>query len=114
MSGWLPDGSTHWGGRPVARTVAEAGPRQRVVLTGTLTSVTARHQRVLPGPVRHADPRPVLEAELDDGTGTVTLRWLGRDRIAGIAVGTSLKMEGTVLTDHGCRVVLNPLSSLLE
>ena len=87
MSGWLPDGSTSWGGRPVARTVAEAEPRQRIVLSGTLTSVTSRHYRLFPGPVRHADPSPGLEAEFDDKTGTLTLRWLGRDRMAGIVVG---------------------------
>jgi len=98
----------------VARTVVEAEPRRRVALTGTLTSVAACHQRVLAGPLRHADPRPCLQAELDDGTGIILLRWLGRDRIAGIAIGASLRVEGTVLTDHGRRVVLNPLSSLLE
>ncbi len=114
MSGWLPGGSTHWGGRPVARTVSEAGPRQRVVLSGTLTSVAARHHRVLGGPVRPADPRPSLEAELDDGTGAITLRWLGREAVPGIAVGTALTAEGTVLVEHGRNLVLNPITSFLD
>ena len=110
----LSDGSTHWGGRPVARSVADAGPRQHVVLTGRLTSVVSRHHPALAGPVRNADLGPLLEAELDDTTGTIVLRWLGRERITGIAVGAALGVEGTVLTDHGRNMVLNPRYSLLQ
>ena len=114
MSPAPSDGFTHCTGRPVARSVAEAGARQRVLLTGTLASVAVRHHRALAEPVHHAGPRSFLEAELDDTTGTIVLRWLGRDAIGGIAVGASLAVEGTVLTEHGRHVVLNPIYSLLE
>ncbi|MGO9456026.1 MAG: hypothetical protein ACLP62_03110 [Acidimicrobiales bacterium] len=63
------------------------------------------------GPARPADPRPYLEAELDDGTGTVTARWLGR---GAIAVGALLTAEGTVLVEHGRNLVLNPITSFLD
>ncbi len=49
------------------------------------------------------------DAELDDGTGTIVLRWVGRDRVPGVTVGASLAVEGTVLADRGRRVLLNPL-----
>jgi hypothetical protein len=75
--------------------------------------VASRQHRALAGPGRNADVGPWLEAELDDTTGTIVLRWLGRERITGIAVGASLGVEGTVLTDHGRNVVLNPHYSLL-
>jgi len=49
------------------------------------------------------------EAELDDGTGTVLLRWSGRDEVPGVVAGAGLMVEGTVLGDHGRPVLLNPL-----
>ena len=114
MSGWLPGGSTHWGGRPVARTVSEAGPRQRVVLTGTPDLGDRPAPPGPGGPARPADPRPYLEAELDDGTGTLTLRWLGREPSRGSPSAPLLTAEGTVLVEHGRHVVLNPITSFLE
>ena len=56
-------------------SIADAPDRESVRLRGHLRTVT-----LLPrGGV------PALEAELYDGTGTVTVIWLGRRRIAGIA-----------------------------
>ena len=55
----------------------EAPDRERVRLRGTLRTVTLRPR----GGV------PALEAELFDGTGVITVVWLGRRRIAGIAPG---------------------------
>jgi hypothetical protein len=98
VSTWLPEDAERWGGRPVARTVAATAPRQRAVFSGVLRSTAAR---------RYAGSW--LEAELDDGTGVVTLRWVGRERIPGIVKGASLAVEGTVLDEHGRLVLLNPL-----
>ena len=58
-------------------TIAEAPDRERVRLRGTLRTVTLRPR----GGV------PALEAELFDGSGAITLVWLGRRRIAGISPG---------------------------
>jgi hypothetical protein len=117
VSAWLPDHEVAWGGRPVARTAAQAVPRCRAVLTGRVRAVRVR--RPPPGPAGSpgplepaASPGPALEAELDDGTGVVTLRWLGRDGVAGIAAGAHLTAEGTVLADRGRHVLLNPLYRL--
>lgn len=96
MSDWLPDGESTWGGRPVARVVTELEPRCRAVLSGRVRAVRVR-----------VGPR--LEVELDDGTGVVVLRWLGRESIPGLGVGALIVAEGTVLVDRGRPVLLNPL-----
>jgi hypothetical protein len=51
---------------------------------------------------------PALEAELYDGSGTVTVIWLGRRRIAGVEPGRSVLVEGTVSEQKGHRVLFNP------
>ncbi|MDA8315511.1 MAG: hypothetical protein ACP5PM_05300 [Acidimicrobiales bacterium] len=52
---------------------------------------------------------PACDALLDDGTGTITLRWLGRTQVPGISTGTSVTVEGTVVDQHGLLVLLNPM-----
>ena len=79
--------------------VAEAPDRTVIELHGTLRTVTLR-------------PRggtAALEAELFDGTGSLTLVWLGRRRIAGIEPGRALSVTGRVgrSTQDG-RVMFNP------
>lgn len=98
MTSWLPDGISEWGGRPVARTVAEAAPRRRAVLSGSVRAVRERS-----GAAR------LYDAVLDDGTGTITLRWLGRHHVPGVATGKAVTVEGTVVDQHGLLVLLNPL-----
>jgi hypothetical protein len=60
--------------------------RGQVRLCGTLRTVTLRPR----GGV------PALEAELYDGSGAVTLVWLGRRRIAGIEPGRGLVAQGRI------------------
>ena len=78
--------------------IAEAQDRQLVWLHGTLRTVTLRPR----GGV------PALEAELYDGTGLITLIWLGRRRIAGIEPGRNLSVEGRLGVHEGHRVMFNP------
>ncbi len=78
--------------------IAEAQDRQYVSLHGTLRTVTLRPR----GGV------PALEAELYDGTGLITLIWLGRRRIAGIEPGRNLSVEGRLGVHEGTRVMFNP------
>ncbi|HET6699560.1 MAG TPA: OB-fold nucleic acid binding domain-containing protein [Nocardioidaceae bacterium] len=78
--------------------VAEAADRQRVELRGSLRTVTLRPR----GGV------PALEAELYDGSGTITLVWLGRRRIAGIEPGRSVKVEGRIGLQGLHQVMFNP------
>jgi hypothetical protein len=51
---------------------------------------------------------PTLEAELYDGTGTVTLVWLGRRRIRGIDPGRSLVASGRLTKRDGKVTLYNP------
>lgn len=72
--------------------------RERACIVGRLKSV-----RFVP----HSNA-PTLEAELYDGTGTVSLIWLGRRRIAGIEPGRTLVVRGRI-SDQGLRrVIFNP------
>jgi hypothetical protein len=51
---------------------------------------------------------PTLEAELYDGTGTVTLVWLGRRRIRGIDPGRALVARGRMTERAGKATLFNP------
>lgn len=86
-----------------ATTVAQAPDRTPVTLRGSLRTVTL----VPRGSV------PTVEADLDDGTGVVTLVWLGRRRIAGIETGRSLTATGRVGVHEGRRVLFNPRYELM-
>lgn len=71
---------------------------ERVCIAGTLKVVTMQ-------------PRagaPALEAVLYDGTGSVTLVWLGRRRIAGIEPGRSLVARGRITRNAAGAVLYNP------
>ncbi len=83
--------------------IGEAPDRERVRLRGTLQTVTLRPR----GGV------PALEAELSDGTGTVTVVWLGRRRISGIAPGRSLSVQGRIGQHDGQRILFNPRYELI-
>ena len=55
---------------------------------------------------------PTLEAELYDGTGTVTLVWLGRRRIRGIDPGRTLVAHGRLTNRDGRPTLFNPTYEL--
>ena len=73
-----------------------------VVLAGTLRAVVLR-------PLAGV---PTLEAELYDGTGSVTLVWLGRRRIRGIDPGRNLVARGRLTKRDGKLTVFNPAYEL--
>jgi hypothetical protein len=56
---------------------------------------------------------PVLEVELWDETGGITLQFLGRREIAGLEVGAELRAEGMVGEENGSLQILNPSYELL-
>ncbi len=84
-------------------TIAEAPDRERVRLRGSLRTVTLRPR----GGV------PALEAELDDGSGVITVIWLGRRRIAGISPGRGIEVEGRIGVAEGTRIMYNPRYELI-
>ena len=55
-----------------------------------------------------------LEAEFNDGSGTVTLIWMGRRSIPGITAGRELTVSGRVSYVDGQRRLYNPLYELVD
>jgi hypothetical protein len=53
-----------------------------------------------------------LEADLNDGSGGITLRWTDRSSIPGILPSAFVRVRGTVLAEHSQFVLLNPLYEL--
>lgn len=79
-------------------TIKDAPDRRKVIVQGTLNTVTLRPR----GGV------PALEAELYDGSGTLSLVFLGRRRIAGISPGRGIRVEGRIGVQDGSRLMYNP------
>ncbi|MDR1265464.1 MAG: DNA-binding protein [Propionibacteriaceae bacterium] len=51
---------------------------------------------------------PWFEAELSDGTGQVTLCWMGRTVVPGVVVGVRMRVRGRLAPDRGRQVIFNP------
>lgn len=86
-----------------ATPVNECAARCRAVVAGTVRTVTLQ-------------PRagsPALEAELFDGSDTLTLVWLGRRKIHGIEPGREMRASGMVASAEGRRVMYNPRYELI-
>jgi amino acid transporter len=77
--------------------------RKRAQVQGKVTSIK-------PAPSSAA---PVLEIELWDESGGITLQFLGRREIAGLEVGSELRAEGMVGEENGSLKILNPSYELL-
>lgn len=56
---------------------------------------------------------PMLQVEVWDETGGITLNFLGRREIAGLEVGLEMRAEGMVGEEDGQLVILNPSYELL-
>jgi RecG-like helicase len=85
-----------------ATPVGDCSPGERVTVSGTIRALTLR-------PVGGV---PALEAELFDGSGSITVVWLGRRRITGIDPGRSLSVRGRVTRQADHRVMFNPAYEL--
>jgi hypothetical protein len=83
--------------------VRELPDRRLACVCGTLRSVTLRPRAGV----------PALVAELYDGTGTLTVVWLGRRQVPGISAGRRLRVRGRVAQRDGRPVVFNPAYELL-
>jgi hypothetical protein len=77
--------------------------RKRAQVQGRVTSI-----RMSP-----SGASPVLEVEIWDESGGVSLQFLGRREIAGLEVGSQLRAEGMVGEEEGSMVILNPSYELL-
>jgi hypothetical protein len=108
VSDMVPDGVTDRRGRALARRVKDVADRGRAELSGVLVAVVVHRQRPARGPLHPGALGPCLDARLDDGTGTITLRWLGREAIPGVVAGARLHVEGVVSSQSGRPLMLNP------
>jgi hypothetical protein len=84
-------------------SIADAPNREPVRLRGSLRTVTLRPRAGI----------PALEAELFDGSGVITVVWLGRRRIAGIAPGRAIEVQGRIGLHEDTRVMYNPRYELI-
>ena len=91
------------------REVAEAGdagltridscqPGETVTVRGMVRSVTLRPRSTV----------PALEIELYDGTGSVSVVWLGRRRIPGIDPGRTMVVCGRLTCNTENPTIYNP------
>jgi RecG-like helicase len=83
---------------PGAVRIRDAPIRSRVKLAGVVRRIT----------VRPLEGNESLEAILYDGTGEVTLVWMGRRTIRGLTLGTRLIVEGLLAEQRGERRAVNP------
>ena len=81
-----------------ATTVSHCQDRAPVTVLGTIRAMTIRPRAGV----------PALEAELYDGSGTVTLVWLGRRTIAGLGPGRQIRAAGRITTNEGRKLIYNP------
>lgn len=84
--------------------VAEIQPRSRSKMAGVIQNV-------------RIDPREgsgSIEATVDDGSGRIVVKWLGRQKLSGITLGAGLIFEGAVGEGpRGNLQVLNPEYQLM-
>ena len=101
----LADELQTWAAKAVPDSVriAAAQPRTRVRLAGVVRRITVR-------PVHGFD---ALQIQLYDGTGDVSVQWLGRRTIPGLTLGSLLMVEGMLGLDRGGRRMVNPLYEFL-
>jgi len=92
------------------QATAQGATHIRDCTGGATTTITGRLNSVTLRPVAKA---PAVEAELWDGTGRLTLLFLGRRRIPGITPGRHLVVHGRPIVRDGVRAMVNPRYELL-
>lgn len=93
-AGELKNGATQAG----CQLISSQADRCMATIHGVLRSVT----------LRPVDGVTALEAEVYDGSDTVTLIWLGRRRIEGVSAGRQLTAHGRIGMRGTTRVMYNP------
>jgi len=83
--------------------IAEIEWRKRAHVQGQVTAIKAAPR----------GSSPLLEVEIWDQTGGVTLQFLGRREIAGLEVGSKMRAEGMVGEAEGSLTILNPSYELI-
>jgi hypothetical protein len=83
-----------------------------------ISSITWRKRAHVQGKVNSikaapSDSSPLVEVEIWDESGGVTLQFLGRREISGLEVGSQMRAEGMVGENNGQLVILNPSYEIL-
>jgi RecG-like helicase len=78
--------------------IKDATPRSHLKLAGVVRRIT----------IRPLEGNESLEALLYDGTGEVTLVWMGRRSIHGLRLGTRLVVDGVIAEQRGELRMVNP------
>lgn len=78
-----------------------------------ISSITWRKRAHVQGKVNSikaapSDSSPLVEVEIWDESGGVTLQFIGRREISGLEVGSEIRAEGMVGENNGQLVILNP------
>lgn len=98
--------------RRAARVAASAHANGHIstLPTRTLVKVTGEvtATRVVPG-----RSGPWLELTVDDGSGSLVAMYTGRRSIGGIHPGRLVELEGVLREEHGRKVMVNPVYTLL-
>ena len=84
---------------PGAVPISDAPMRSRVRLAGIVKRITVHPEQGF----------EALEARLFDGTGEMSVVWMGRRSIPGLTLGTRLVVEGVVGEQRLGRRMVNPL-----
>jgi len=92
--------------------------RSRALAATPIQDAVAGEPTTLAGTVRTVTVRPrsgvaALAAELYDGSGTVTLVWLGQRKLRGITPGRPMIVRGRLTVRNGRGYVFNPRYELL-
>jgi hypothetical protein len=83
--------------------IAEAEDRRWARIAGVVRSVTVHPPRTAPG----------FELDLDDGSGTLRVQWVGQSDIPGASPGRRLLVEGRVARDERGAALRDPRYELL-
>lgn len=83
--------------------IAEAVPRDRVRVGGTVVALTYPPK----------DAHPELSCRIHDGTGAISLVFVGRRDVPGISAGRRIIAEGVVAERNGQCVIYSPSYELL-
>ena len=81
-----------------ATPIARAPFGTMVMIAGTIASLV----------LRPSDTVQALEAEIFDGSGRLTVVWVGRHRILGIDPGRGITLHGRVVQDGDVLRMYNP------
>jgi RecG-like helicase len=85
-------------GIPGTSPIAEAPTRVPVKIAGVVRRITVHPEHGL----------EALEALLTDGTGEMSVLWMGRRSIPGLTLGTRVVVEGVVGEQRQGRRMVNP------